>query len=289
MVAQLLSWPMSCSRYLGPSMPGLTSQSTVPGGGTYVSGGPYSFNDQTGITTSAGGAGGATAGGAGATSGSNGAGADGGGANGGPATMNPALLSSFVGGASTIRPGDVPGTPDPDFGGGGGALMLVSCHGSVSVDGTLNAGGGGGGPGVIPTGLPLPFFPRGGGAGGNIVIQGRNVAITGQVFANGGGGGEGWQPTQGVAGAQGGDGSMSDVAGASGGNALGGAGIGGNGGWKGLPAGAGKRGSVSGGGPGAGGGSVGFLQVYTPMGTDPVLTPSQVSPAFQPNGVVETR
>jgi hypothetical protein len=42
-------------------------------------------------------------------------------------------------------------------------------------------------------------------------------------------------------------------------------------------------------GAGGGGGSVGFLQIYTPTGTTPTVTPSHVSPAFQPNGIAETR
>jgi hypothetical protein len=135
----------------------------------------------------------------------------------------------------------------------------------------------------------LPFPPRGGGAGGNIVIQGRTVSITGSVFANGGGGGEGWQPTTGVKGESGLDGAASDASGGAGGRALGGAGYGGNGGWVGVPALGGQHPSAMGGGPGAGGGSVGFLQIYTPTSVTPTVTPSHVSPAFQPNANVELR
>lgn len=216
-----------------------------------------------------------------------GGGVDGGAANGGAATMNPALLASFVGGASTPRFGETPDNPtfvDPSFGGGGGALMLISCHGTVSADGTLNAGGGGGAGAYINL---LPIFAGGGGAGGNIVIQGRHVSFAGQAFANGGGGGEGW--TTSSPGAPGTDGLKSDTGPAAGGQLLTGAGHGGNGGWIGGAPTGGQHPTVSVSGPGAGGGSVGFLQIYTPANETPTITPSHVSPAFQPNGVVETR
>jgi hypothetical protein len=39
---------------------------------------------------------------------------------------------------------------------------------------------------------------------------------------------------------------------------------------------------------GGGGGSVGFLQVYTPEGIEPTLS-GQSSPAFQPNATIKTR
>jgi len=256
-----------------------------PGGGTYISGGIGSVNNN--VIAVQGGAGGATNGGAGATSGS--AASDGGAMNGGAAVLHPALLASFVGGGSSPRY-DAATSFDTAYGGGGGAVMLISCRGKVSVDGMLNVGGGGGMGGVVPTGsFPVPYVPYAGGAGGYVVLQGRNVSVTGQVFANGGGGGQGWQPTQGSYGLPGADGSVSDTAPALGGNALGGAGLGGNGGWIGFHPDVGHRATAAGGGPGAGGGSVGFLQTYTPMGTDPTLTPSHVSPAFQPNGTVELR
>ena len=257
-----------------------------PGGGTFVSGGQATLNTQTAAAGGAGGAGGATAGGPGATGDNMGGGVDNGAANGGAPTMNPALLASFVGGASSLRV-DTPDNPvDVTFGGGGGALMLVSCHGSVSVDGILTAGGGGGDAGLLSAILPLPA--RAGGAGGNVVLQGRHVVFTGQAFANGGAGGQGWQTTTSDS-LPGSDGPASDTHGSTGGNRINGAGVGGSGGWIGLaPTGA-KHPTVSQAGPGAGGGSVGFLQIYTPAGETPTVTPSHASPAFQPNGIVETR
>lgn len=255
-----------------------------PGGGTFVSGGPWTGNSQTLLFAAGGGAGGATGGGAGGTA-QNGSGALGGAANGGAPSMNPSLLASFVGGASSARIADTPDAPDPDFGGGGGALMFVSCHGSVAIDGTLSVGGGGG-AGGFSTLVPIPGF--GGGAGGNIVVQGRNVSITGRVFANGGGGGEGWLSNGGL-GRDGADGTMSDMIGARGGNAINSAGDGGDGGWVGQQPLPGNPPTANFYGCGAGGGSVGFLQTYTPNGVSPILTPSHVSPAFQPNATVELR
>lgn len=151
------------------------------------------------------------------------------------------------------------------------------------MKGTLEACGGGGDGAYISL-LPIP--PHGGGAGGNIVIQGRTVSVTGQVFSNGGGGGGGWLNT--APGAPGEDGSLSDVTPARGGSIVG-LGIGGQGGYTAQPPTNGTHPTVGSSAPGAGGGSVGFLQIYTPMGTTPTVTPSHVSPAFQPNGVVETR
>lgn len=40
---------------------------------------------------------------------------------------------------------------------------------------------------------------------------------------------------------------------------------------------------------GGGGGSIGFFQTYTPEGVEPALTPTDVSPTFQPNGTINTR
>jgi hypothetical protein len=155
-----------------------------PGGGTYSSGGsPMIIQPNT--TVGGGGAGAATNGANGATGNISAGGADGAGANGGLVVMNPALLASFVGGASS----GALGATDTNFGGGGGALILVSCDGSVDITGTIDAGGGGGGGARLSL---LPFPPEGGGAGGNVVIQGKSVSVMGQLFANGGGGGGGW-------------------------------------------------------------------------------------------------
>ncbi|MFT3695424.1 MAG: hypothetical protein QM831_19980 [Kofleriaceae bacterium] len=256
-----------------------------PGGGTFESGGIGSSSN---TLASGGGAGGSTAGGPGATSMNAGAtGTNGGANNGGAIVMNPALLASFVGGASTHNINVNDGSQTyPFFGGGGGALVLVSCHGAVTVDGTINVGGGGGNGGLVF----LPAIPAsGGGAGGNIVIQAPTITITGSVFANGGGGGQGFPNGTGE-GAIGGDGSLSDAPVENGGhNELQVGGDGGRGGYLDQPGTDGLKPSGMNGGPGGGGGGAGFLQTYTPTGIQPTITPAHASPAFQENGTVERK
>ena len=255
-----------------------------PGGGIFESGAFPKVDGPTSTTYGGGGAGGATVGGNGGTAIMSTGGADGGALNGGATAMNPALLAAFVGGASTARNND---DTVPYFGGGGGGLILISCRGSVNVNtaGVINAGGGGGIAGFF---LLIPFSSFGGGAGGNVVIEGTAVTITGQVFANGGGGGQGYNGS--TLGSHGDDGPASDAIPARGGNLIGAGGIGGDGGIIGaiLP-GSGHHPTTTNSTPGAGGGSVGFLQTYTPDGVVPDLSPSHVSPAFEPNGTIGTR
>jgi hypothetical protein len=268
-----------------------------PGGGTFKSGAlPQDYQTNPLTYDGGGGAGGATVGGAGGQNigEGSGTGIDGGALNGGALTMNPGALSVLVGGASSplanSNPTDV---TNQSIGGGGGALELVSCHGTASVTGVVSAGGGGGGGGIGAGFIILPGF--GGGAGGNVVIEGVAVTVTGSVFANGGGGGGGAYVLGGgggAAGVNGDDGSLSDTAGASGGNVAPG-GEGGTGGFGDHPGGEGYYARTAGSGanynPGGGGGSVGFLQTYTPSAVTPTITPAHVSPAFQPNGTVQTR
>lgn len=257
-----------------------------PGGGAIMSGGVKQFNDGSNDASSGGGgAGGATAGAPGGDGTTNGTGTTGGGAPGGDAMSSPSALDVLVGGASSYREVGVVGG-DTNFGGGGGALTLISCRGTVSVSGTIDAGGGGGAGGWAFIGIPVPGW--GGGAGGTVVIQAARVVITGSLFANGGAGGGGGQSNETALLDDGGqDGSLSDSMPAYGTSAYG-AGAGGNGGFiGGLPTpGSAPTGS---GAAGGGGGSVGFLQVYTTVDGTPTITPVQVSPAFQPNGTVETQ
>jgi hypothetical protein len=262
-----------------------------PGGGTFTSGRlPYI---QSGLLFGGGGAGGAGSGGDGgehATPNDNG-GVVGGAEDGGAPTPNPISSTVLVGGAATPDPGsdtDLEGLTITSIGGGGGAIELVSCHGAVDITGIVNAGGGGGGFGIDPL-VPVSGF--GGGAGGNIVVEGVAVTVTGSLFANGGGGGGGACLMDGVrtSGTSGSDGSLSDTVPAAGGS---GCGPGGAGGVAGIDASPGSFSNGDGSGiyaPGGGGGSVGFLQTYTPNGVAPTITPSHVSPAFQPNGTVQTR
>lgn len=177
-------------------------------------------------------------------------------------------------------------------GGGGGAITLIACRGRVDIAGIIDAGGGGGRAGYFKETEPFPFGGAGGGAGGNVVLQGRHVTVTGKLFANGGAGGSGRPDTSDTA-----EGAPGDDATPSTDCALGGAATrsatGGDGGCGLAPAKDGSRWRVdtstvvqpSGGG---GGGSVGYLQVFTPAGVEPTLTPAAISPGLEVPGTIET-
>lgn len=239
-----------------------------PGGGTLKSGAG-------GVTPNgSGGAGFKTTGGSGGSSTLNG------GAGNAGSPLDPASLAVLVGGPTTV----------PDFGSGplgagGGAATLVSCRGTVEVSGEIHAGGGPGtGGGFILVGVLGGF---GGGAGGNVVLQGANVVVTGKLFANGGSGGSG-KPSNTSTGVPGYEGERSLIA-VPGGIGTSGAGSGGDGGSGTSLPGHGGRVTISGATAGGGGGSVGYFQSYTPAGVIPTLTPSAASPAPQPNGTIPTR
>ncbi len=232
-----------------------------PGGGMQSSGSKAAT-----VNLGGGGAGFKTVGGPGAS-----ATVDGGQANGGPAQPNPAQLAVMVGGPRTA-------TFAVYGGGGGGGVVLVSCRGTVTIDGTVDLGGGGGRGGFLDTNTNLAVGGSGGGAGGYLVIQAWQVLISGRVFANGGGGGAGY--TGSSSGENGGDGSQSAVAGGAGGTGTGQGGAG-------AAAGAGAASGTHAGG--GGGGGMGFLQTYTPMNVTPTITPAESSPVFQPNQIVQTQ
>lgn len=239
----------------------------APGGGQAKSGGLGS----TGI--GAGGAGFNTFGGPGGSSST-----DGGANNGGAATGDPAVLSAFIGGPRGGGSG----------GGGGGAITVVACRGTIAVSGAITAGGGGG-PAFQVLGTPLSG--GGGGAGGYVVLQGLDIVITGGIFSNGGGGGAGAVANVQLSTLQNGrDGLASATTAADGGVAQTGAGGGGTGGIHGtnIP-GKGKHSTSTDGQPGGGGGSVGFLQTYTPSDIQPTLTDATTSPSFQSNANVPTK
>lgn len=173
-------------------------------------------------------------------------------------------------------------------GGGGGGVALISCRHDVLIDGLVAAGGGGGigGHVHIPVATaPYPVGGGGGGSGGMVVIQGLGIIVSGRMSANGGGGGCG-KPSAGAAGADGTDGRdsfsppMACIPGSN-------EGSGGSGGASILAPQVG--GASTGGTPGGGGGSVGFLKTYMPSGAIPALTPTSVSPTFQPNENIPVR
>ncbi|HEU0032417.1 MAG TPA: hypothetical protein VFQ53_17415 [Kofleriaceae bacterium] len=248
-----------------------------PGGGLIASGGKAN------TSVGGGGAGFRTAGGNGGSDT-----ADGGGAPGGAPSTNPADLVSLVGGP---RP-QIPTTIDADPGGGGGALTVIACRGAVTVSatGVIDAGGGGGRPGfdqIFGGGVQFTSG-AGGGAGGNIVLQGAAISVLGQIFANGGGGGGGTAISD-TPGQPGDDGLRLATTSASGGAGAGVGGAGGAGGRQGVAPTPGLMPGSTGATPGGGGGSVGFAQTYTPSGVAPVLQPSAASPAFNGNRTINTR
>lgn len=238
-----------------------------PGGGSVTSG---AFGAGAGFAT-AGGSGGSTT-------------MAGGGNAGGAPSTDPSIITVLIGGSRSTR-GFL---GEPDSGGGGGAATLIACRGTVSVKGTIQAGGGGGGGGKSGLTAGAVFGGAGGGAGGNVVLQGLSITVTGRVFANGGGGGAGWL-TGNPTGNFGTDGLASATQSAPGGDSFAGTGAGGTGGIQGVAPGVGLSPSVPGATPGGGGGSIGFFQTYTPSRITPTLTPSAASPMFTPNKAVHTR
>lgn len=246
-----------------------------PGGGFTTSGLDNNVN------RGGGGAGGKTAGGSGAN-----ATVDGGAADAGAAVTDPALLTGLIGGASAYR--NLVDDPNGDFGGGGGggAITLVSCRGEVSLSGTINAGGGGGRGGWTLGSFLIHGY--GGGAGGYVVLQGATISITGSLYANGGAGGSG-RTADGRVGRVGDDGALSATMPATALTFQNGDGRGGDGGVEGRPAGNGQHPTQSGATGGGGGGSVGFLQIYTPRDVTPTIDSTEISPAFQPHATIPLR
>ncbi len=55
--------------------------------------------------------------------------------------------------------------------------MLVSCRGTVGIAGKINVAGGGGSGGYIVACTP----GWGGGAAGNVLVQGMNISVTGEL------------------------------------------------------------------------------------------------------------
>lgn len=165
--------------------------------------------------------------------------------------------------------------------------MLVSCHGTVTLSGVVSLGGGGGMAGYVSS---FCFPGAGGGAGGNLLVEGIQVDVTGSLFANGGGGGAGCAPgSQATPDQHGEDGPLSDTVPAGGGAAVTGAGYGGAGGIGPNVPGDGHRSTVDGDHPGGGGGSVGWLQVGTPATIKPTVAPAHASPPIQASVAVDVR
>jgi len=202
--------------------------------------------------------------------------ADGGGGIGGVASVNPGTFAALIGGP---RCGDVAG--GINGGGGGGGVALISCRGTVSVSGVIDAGGGGGFGSFLTT-----LGGGGGGAGGYIVIQGMDISVTGQIYANGGAGGAGVGSIQGFPGE---DGSLSQSIPANGGPSQGGSGAGGCGAWDTGPPCTGKAPTSAGRTAGGGGGSTGFIKFYLPTGRNATIAPVGISPPLDPVSPIPLR
>jgi hypothetical protein len=254
-IALVADYDLKIDGILDVSANGTTSG---PGGGVIVSGA---------CASGVGGGGGAGY----RTMGGSGGGSDG--AGGGPSGPSPASLLDLRGGtraqvtSNECRPG-----------GAGGAVTLVSCRGTVSIPGMIDAGGGGG-VGNTST-QSMNIAAGGGGAGGTIVLQGMMIDATGQFYANGGGGGGVTIPF----GAPGADGPRS-TGNAAGGSGAGDGGKGGSGTFNPTNGRETATGSVGGGG---GGGSAGFFLTYTPSGVQPIISPAASSPGFLSNGTIPT-
>jgi len=225
----------------------------------------------------------ATSGGSG-TSGSGGGGGGGfrgRGGNGGRADGNGTSggLPGGMGGTNVTRPPNVRGgCHGADSGGtdrgvgmggwGGGAVQLTALD-SITVTGTLHAGGagGGGGPDSSAAG------GGGGGSGGYVGLEATTLLIVGVLAANGGAGGEGCNRS--TTGADGEDGRPDDVR-ARGGSGSGSEGTdGGDGTASSIVTGEDVSGLENGGG-GGGGGGAGFILLWAD--SPPDLGSATVSP-----------
>ena len=212
--------------------------------------------------TSGGGAGGSFSG-AGGTGGNGG---NGGGAAG--------TRGSTINSVATVRGGcpgqEGAGNMKGARGHGGGAVFLIAGN-TITVGGTISAGGEGGGG---ATGMDSGG--GGGGAGGMIGFDAATIMFTGTLIANGGGGAQGSGNT--ANGNPGGDAtSTSAAAGGSGGSTVGGNGGAGS---AGIAAGGGTAGfdgsATNGGGGGGGGGGAGLIK------GPPASLATNVSPAATP-------
>ncbi|MCU1278230.1 MAG: hypothetical protein JWM53_1776 [bacterium] len=231
---------------------------TIGGTGTTAAIGAGAGGIASDVTTGAGGGGYGDTGGAGGKNGPTNGGTAG--AVTGAAAINP-LAAGFGGG------------PSGGNGGGGGGALQLAAEGTITVSGTINAGGCGGAPGDVTHG------GGGGGSGGGILIEAPTVHLTatGVLAANGGGGGAGGSLTA----------TAGDPGGASNSQANGGAGLAGghNGGSGGaLGATTGQSGS-NGAGAGGGGGGVGRVRLNSRSG-GAIDVGSIVSPATTQGTVV---
>ena len=177
---------------------------------------------------------------------------------GGAGAALPALLA-LRGGCNGQDGGVGQSAPGGSGGQGGGAVYLSAA--SLSIAGSVLAGGSGGGDSGGDDG------GGGGGSGGVIVVESASLAISGTLVAAGGGGGKGGN---GNTGGEAGDDAIG-VTPAMGGTTGGSGGVGGNGGTD-TP---GNPGASSNGGGGGGGGGTGYILLLSPSHS---ITGSMMAP-----------
>ncbi len=200
-----------------------------------------------------------------------GAGGDGGsGGVGGVAGVHGAAqgIDTVIRGGCPGQDGAGPAVSKGVHGHGGGAVFLIARN-SITVNGTIKAGGEGGGAAA-----PAASGAGGGGSGGMIGFDAITIMVTGTLVANGGGGGEG--SSNALAGNPGVDASVTNAA-VGGSNATSGGGDGGNGA-SGAAAGPCVNGMDGMGGGGGGGGVGGAGLIKGP----PASLGTSVSPAATP-------
>ena len=162
----------------------------------------------------------------------------------------PAMIEPLTGGSGGSGGG--PGSVAPTSGGAGGGALQLTALGSITITGTVEAGGAGGsgGPGDAVAGNG--GAGAGGGAGGALLLEAPTITLAASsvLAANGGGGGgAGSGATTGSPGAHG----ATSATPAAGGAPAAGGQPGGAGGAAGAPAQPGTSGTESNGGGGGGG------------------------------------
>lgn len=187
---------------------------------------------------------------------------------GGTRTFAPSLRGGCGGGRGGAAHAGDQGMP----GAGGGAVNLLARN-TITIAGTVDAGGEGG---RSSTGSRAGG--GGGGSGGMIVAQAVTIMVSGALAANGGGGGGGSSATGTTTLAQRGDDGSRTAARASGGigEGTGGAGGPGGSGISGLASINGVDGAGSERGSGGGGGGVGVIQIRGTLTNGGIISPSPI-------------
>lgn len=190
---------------------------------------------------------------------------DSGGSGGAPLGGVPTTLRGGCDGADGATNNQNDGTTGRGIAGAGGGAVQITAAGSLTVSGTLHAGGAGGSGAYDATGGSVGGRRGGGGGGGSggmVALEGQDIDIQlgALLVANGGGGGGGTDTATADRGQDG----PAAIAFAEGGNApdFDNATHGGAGGWREREAGVTADPTNSKRGTGGGGGGVGFVVLY---------------------------